>query len=205
MNKDTKGKMARKTEPVRTCLGCRLKRGQREMIRIVRRPDSELCFDLEGRLPGRGTYVCPSPSCLRALRRSSLARELNGEVTLPDYPTLHRTLGRRLETKSRNLLTIGKKSHRVVSGTRSVKDAVLKRKVKLLIFATDVPREKEEFFRKLETQVPTRTLADQETLGHWLGRDSLAVAAICSQGLATALMRELDRLTSLSFSSYHGN
>jgi ribosomal protein L7Ae-like RNA K-turn-binding protein len=92
-----------------------------------------------------------------------------------------------------------------VSGTRSVKDAVLKRRVKLLIFATDVPREKEEFFRKLETQVPTRTLADQETLGHWLGRDSLAVAAICSQGLATALMRELDRLTSLSFSSYHGN
>ena len=72
-----------KSEAVRTCIGCRTRRLQKEMIRIVRDPDGDAVFDLSGKLPGRGAYVCPSRSCVTGLSSASLSRVLRQDVALP--------------------------------------------------------------------------------------------------------------------------
>jgi predicted RNA-binding protein YlxR (DUF448 family) len=52
-------------------------------LRVVRRPDGSVVLDREGRLEGRGAYLCDDGSCLTlALRRSALQRALR--TALPD-------------------------------------------------------------------------------------------------------------------------
>jgi predicted RNA-binding protein YlxR (DUF448 family) len=61
-------------EPVRTCVACRQRRPQRELLRIVRR-DGGIRLDPLRRLEGRGAYVCPDRSeCREAKRLKRFAR-----------------------------------------------------------------------------------------------------------------------------------
>nr|MBA2600504.1 YlxR family protein [Actinomycetota bacterium] len=75
--------------PIRTCAGCRRRRPQPELIRVVRGPDGVVSLDhddadrgssgasVTGRAPGRGAYVCADGSCVeRALRTGALVRAL---------------------------------------------------------------------------------------------------------------------------------
>jgi len=60
--------------PVRTCVGCRRRRPQRDLVRIVRTGDGRLAV---GRtLPGRGAWLCRDrPTCFdEAIRRGGFAR-----------------------------------------------------------------------------------------------------------------------------------
>ena len=66
--------------PIRTCVGCRSRRGQEELIRIIRRDDGSLAV---GRtLPGRGAWLCrDSPTCLDlATRRGGLDRAFRTSI-----------------------------------------------------------------------------------------------------------------------------
>ncbi len=68
--------------PQRMCVGCKEKRGKKELIRIVRTPEHEVIIDLTGKKSGRGAYVCPSPDCLKkAIKTKSLQRALEIEIT----------------------------------------------------------------------------------------------------------------------------
>ena len=93
--------------PVRTCAGCRRKRPQSELIRVVRGPDGVVRLDqsssgrkapgapVTGRAPGRGAYVCADDPCVeRALQTGALARALG-----PHGPELAQDL--RAATKNR--------------------------------------------------------------------------------------------------------
>jgi predicted RNA-binding protein YlxR (DUF448 family) len=52
-------------------------------VRIVRRPDGRVVLDHDGRLEGRGAYLCVDGGCWAlALRRSALQRALRS--SLPD-------------------------------------------------------------------------------------------------------------------------
>jgi uncharacterized protein len=68
-------------DPVRTCVGCRRRAPQRELIRLVRTPEGTLAVGR--RLPGRGAWLCAgSTACLeRAARRNALTRALRAPVT----------------------------------------------------------------------------------------------------------------------------
>lgn len=74
---------ARPHSPVRTCLGCRTRDVQANLVRVVAR-DSVLVVDLRGSAPGRGAYVHPSSDCVgQASRRRAWSRALkvSGPVT----------------------------------------------------------------------------------------------------------------------------
>lgn len=58
--------MKRRKIPMRTCVGCRVSRPKRELIRIVRDPQGELHVDGTGKLSGRGAYICPDTACFDA-------------------------------------------------------------------------------------------------------------------------------------------
>jgi len=56
------------TGPVRTCVGCRAKASDSELLRAVVR-DETVVPDPRRRLAGRGAWMHPDPACLRAAER----------------------------------------------------------------------------------------------------------------------------------------
>lgn len=71
-------------QPIRTCIACGNRGAKRELLRIVRNRDGTLAVDANGRLPGRGTYVCRTTNHAseRGLRiRIKKALRLDAEVT----------------------------------------------------------------------------------------------------------------------------
>lgn len=68
--------------PTRTCVACRTERQKRDLVRVVRMPDGNVMFDLSGRVPGRGAYLCADGSCwATAVRKRSIERALG--IVLP--------------------------------------------------------------------------------------------------------------------------
>ena len=69
--------------PQRQCMGCRERKAKRDMIRVVRTVDGNVCLDFSGKLNGRGAYICPDSECLKKVQKTrSLERSL--EVPIPD-------------------------------------------------------------------------------------------------------------------------
>ena len=50
--------------PLRMCTGCMEMKPKKELIRIVKTPEGEVCVDLTGKKSGRGAYICKSIECL---------------------------------------------------------------------------------------------------------------------------------------------
>ncbi|MHB1420199.1 MAG: RNase P modulator RnpM [Bacillota bacterium] len=69
--------------PLRMCVGCKVHRDKRELIRIVRTPEEEVMMDPTGKKAGRGVYICPQIECLnKAVKSKALPRALNVEVSM---------------------------------------------------------------------------------------------------------------------------
>ncbi len=71
--------------PERTCLGCRRVLEKSRLIRFAV-VEAMLTPDTEGRLGGRGVYLCPQRSCLKEAyrKKGSFGRAFKSEVSLPD-------------------------------------------------------------------------------------------------------------------------
>ena len=50
--------------PLRMCTGCMEMKPKKELIRIVKTPDEDVCVDLTGKKSGRGAYICKNIECL---------------------------------------------------------------------------------------------------------------------------------------------
>ena len=67
--------------PMRQCCGCREMKTKKEMIRVIRTPEGDVCLDATGRKNGRGAYLCPSMDCLnKAIKNRGIERSLNTSV-----------------------------------------------------------------------------------------------------------------------------
>ncbi|MBA8796277.1 putative RNA-binding protein YlxR (DUF448 family) [Friedmanniella endophytica] len=70
------------TGPVRTCVGCRRRAAQAELVRVVA-VDGRLVLDRRRRLPGRGAYLHADARCAAtAVQRRAFGRALR--VPQPD-------------------------------------------------------------------------------------------------------------------------
>lgn len=72
--------------PLRKCLGCMESFPKKELVRVVRTPDGEVCIDLTGKKSGRGAYICKSESCFKKAVKSKRIQS-NLEITLTDELT----------------------------------------------------------------------------------------------------------------------
>ena len=85
--------------PVRTCVGCRSRRPQADLIRVTVAPDGGIVVEGRGggRAMGRGAYVCSNPPCVsRALKSGGMRRALKREDV--SSSELVRELGGLIET-----------------------------------------------------------------------------------------------------------
>ena len=70
--------------PIRTCVACRATDEKRDLLRVVRQPDSAVRYDPKGKLAGRGAYLCADANCIALARKQKkLERSLKVE-TLPE-------------------------------------------------------------------------------------------------------------------------
>lgn len=77
--------------PTRQCAGCGARRPQAELWRLTADAGA-VVVDVNRRLEGRGTYLCPGQECAdRARRKGSIARRLHHRIE--DYGGLERWLG----------------------------------------------------------------------------------------------------------------
>ena len=73
----------KKKVPQRRCVGCNETKEKRELIRVVRTPEGDVCLDLTGKKSGRGAYICHSALCFKKARKSKRI-EQNLEVHIPE-------------------------------------------------------------------------------------------------------------------------
>ena len=69
--------------PLRKCLGCMESFPKKELIRVVRTPEGDVCIDLTGKKSGRGAYICKSEACLKKAVKSKRIQN-NLEISLSD-------------------------------------------------------------------------------------------------------------------------
>lgn len=73
--------MKQRKMPLRKCTGCGEMKEKRELIRVVKAPDTkdengeiiakgEISLDLTGRKAGRGAYVCRNLACFEKARKT---------------------------------------------------------------------------------------------------------------------------------------
>jgi len=68
---------------MRQCVGCRVGKPKKELIRVVRSPEGVITLDFRGKKPGRGAYLCPDKACLERAKKSK-ALERAFECQIPD-------------------------------------------------------------------------------------------------------------------------
>ena len=56
--------------PIRTCISCGAKRRKRELIRLVVNGGGQIIKDDQGKVQGRGAYVCRRESCREQLSKN---------------------------------------------------------------------------------------------------------------------------------------
>ncbi len=97
--------MKQKKMPLRKCVGCNEMKEKKQLVRIVKAPDStneqgeivqkgEISVDLTGKKPGRGAYVCRDTACLTAARKARrLEKTFSCKIPEEVYIRLEEELG----------------------------------------------------------------------------------------------------------------
>ena len=81
--------MSKNPYPVRMCSGCRQRRAQRELIRIVAADDGKAIIDTDYNQEGRGVYVCPDSKCIGlSKKKSAISKGLKKTVDADIYERL---------------------------------------------------------------------------------------------------------------------
>ena len=74
---------------MRQCIGCQEMKSKKEMIRVIKTPEDEICLDKTGRKNGRGAYICLNQACLeKAKKTKALERSLKTEIPEEIYQTI---------------------------------------------------------------------------------------------------------------------
>ena len=79
--------------PMRQCIGCGMMKEKKQLIRVVRTPEGDMCLDRSGRVNGRGAYICPSHECLeKAVKNKGLNRSFKMAVAAEVIEKLHQEI-----------------------------------------------------------------------------------------------------------------
>ncbi len=79
--------------PMRKCVATGEQCPKKELLRIVRTPEGEVCVDTTGKANGRGAYLKKSLEALEAAKKKNvLARALECDVTEDVYEQIRKVI-----------------------------------------------------------------------------------------------------------------
>ncbi len=82
--------MAKKV-PLRQCVGCGEMKGKKDMMRVLKTAEGDICLDVTGKKNGRGAYVCKSAECLKLARKNKgLERSFKMSIHTEVYDALEK-------------------------------------------------------------------------------------------------------------------
>ena len=96
--------MKQKKIPLRKCTGCGEMKPKRELVRVVKAPDTrdengeviakgEVSLDLTGKKNGRGAYVCNNRECLeKAIKARRFERAFSTQISQEIYDAMSREM-----------------------------------------------------------------------------------------------------------------
>lgn len=80
--------------PMRQCIGCGEMKGKKEMMRVIKTAEDDICLDVTGKKNGRGAYLCVSKECLQKARKNKgLERSFKMSIPAEIYDTLDKEFG----------------------------------------------------------------------------------------------------------------
>ena len=80
-----------KKVPLRQCIGCGEMKGKKEMMRVLRTQEGDICLDTTGKKNGRGAYLCKSIECLKKARKNKgLERSFKMSIPNEVYESLEK-------------------------------------------------------------------------------------------------------------------
>ncbi|WP_306533094.1 DUF448 domain-containing protein [Geobacter sp.] len=186
-----------RTEPQRTCLGCREEKGKNELLRYVLDPEGTVVPDLLAKLPGRGAYTCFCRDCVeKAASRKQFARAFKGEVKGATSQELQSKIVCRLEERIASYLALANKAGKIVSGSDMVMEAIRKgKRIGLVIMAGDASAEIGDKVANMAARdgIPCFRILDKDRIGGLLGKGLRSVVAIEVGGFVPPLVKELQR------------
>lgn len=192
--------------PERSCVGCRQKMPEEELLRLVAVPaDVEgqaatLAIDWSGKLPGRGAYLSPKVSCVRkALRKKAIQRALQVPVTVPEPDVLLQSMRDGLERVFGQRLALARRAGAIISGEARVQSCLKLERGLLLILASDMSagnRRKYEMNAERKG-LPVVSPMAGDVLGKRIGRGFAGIILVEAQPFAAHLERTARQLAGL--------
>jgi predicted RNA-binding protein YlxR (DUF448 family)/ribosomal protein L7Ae-like RNA K-turn-binding protein len=187
--------MAR-TEPQRSCLGCREVKEKKALLRFVLAPDGTLVPDLAGKLPGRGAYTCFRKSCLMsALAKKGFARSFKGAVLSGEPGALVDFVAAGMVERIAGYLSLANKAGKVVSGGENVLDALRNGSPGVIFIATDISPDIGQKLSGLAERsgADIYSLFDKDRLGALLGKEMRSAVVVEQGGFSRALGNEMEK------------
>lgn len=170
------------------------------LLRLVCDPVGRLMLDPQGKLPGRGAYVCPQRACAeRVVKDARLRDTFRREVSVGPAEALVQAMVQTLEARGLACIRIARKAGRAVSGYSQVVHALQHAPVALLLVAEDTApdRLREYEARCASRRIPYRLFLTKARLGELVGRDESSAIGIQETGLAERLTFYLEGVSRL--------
>lgn len=77
--------------PLRQCVGCGQMKSKKEMMRVLKTAEDEICLDITGKKNGRGAYLCKNGECLKLARKNKgLERSFKMSIPSEVYDSLEK-------------------------------------------------------------------------------------------------------------------
>ena len=90
--------MKPKKIPMRMCLGCGEMKQKKDLIRVVRSPESDISLDFTGKKSGRGAYICRSTDCFEtACKGRKFEKSFSCRIDSSIYEVMFDELGKEQE------------------------------------------------------------------------------------------------------------
>lgn len=186
--------------PERTCIGCRLSRHTRDLLRLACTPQGEVFTDGWGRGMGRGAYVCFDAACIRkALHPAKLKTAFKQSVTVPSEHSVHEAAAHALRTRLGSYLSMAQKAGMAISGSVPLHRALAQRRIAYIVLSEDIAATRaQEYYTWCQQQdIPWLTLFSKVELGRLLGKSSRSAVGLTQMQFGEQLQMTAERLNLL--------
>ncbi len=197
LTKEMSGRTKRKRSE-RSCIVCGKKESAEELLRVIVTKEKKLAIDPRRHLGGRGAYVCESRKCVvDAIEKKKFERTLRTEVVYPDSTDFLQNIQSMTRRSLATLFSSGLGARVFAIGTDAVNREIKKKKVFLLMVATDAARA-ERFLEKANGEnIEVRLLFDKQQLGEFLNCRATGIVAVLDGGFASAFADAISRFEAL--------
>ncbi len=182
----------------RRCVGCNDSFEPEQLERFVYMDGMGLIFDARKKAPGRGAWVCPKDSCLRAALERGFNRSFKSRLELPGFDDLKEDVVDGIRQRLVEGLRVAVRSKSGFVGSRAVDEGMQSGKVRLLLVASDAGDATDKKYRSNADRkdVPTIDRFDGAFLAGATGKDFVSVFGV-GGSIASRIQSDIQSLETL--------